>query len=384
MPYDFDTPVDRRGTASLKWDSCAEIFGAQGLLPLWVADMDFCAPPGVLEELGRLIRHGVFGYVQDPLPASAFAPISEWTESCHGSRMREDCLRFAPGVVSSLYAAVAAFTRPGEGVIVQPPVYPPFFQAVRQTGRVIVENPLCLDNGRHEMDLEGLKRCLTPATRLLILCNPHNPGGRVWDRATLEALAEICRTAGVLVVSDEIHADIVFAPRCFTPFRAVEPASLTLYAASKTFNIPGLGASLVYSERKELRETLMGAIFATGWHQSNCFGLAGTLAAFTHGGPWLDELLPYLAANAAYAHETLARLGIDMPVPQSTYLGWMDCRPLALENLPAFFTEQAGLALNTGTDYGFGGEGFMRINLGCRRALLRTALERLERALEKR
>ncbi len=344
--------------------------------------MDFRVSPAVQEALDRLVRHGIFGYSQGPLPASRFTPVSEWTATRHQARMREECLHFAPGVVPSLFAAVEAFTKPGEGVIIQPPVYPPFFRAVRQKGRSVVENPLRLVNGRYEMDFEHLKSCITPATRLFILCNPHNPGGRVWDRGTLETLSRICEAAGVLVVSDEIHADIVFAPNRFTPFHTVNPHSLTLYAASKAFNIPGLGTSLVYSERKELLQPLMDALFATGWHQPNCFGLAGTLAAFAHGGPWLDELLPYLAANAAYAHEALAKFGIAMPAPEGTYLGWMDCRSLGVEDLPRFFIEKAGIALNSGADYGTGGQGFMRINMGCPRSVLREAMGRIERALK--
>lgn len=382
MPYDFDTQVDRRNSRSLKWDSCAGLFGKEDLIPLWVADMDFQAPPAVIEELNRVTAHGVFGYVQDPLPLETFAPIAAWTEKRHGHRLNPEHIRLAPGVVASLFAAVNAFTQPGGNVIIQPPVYPPFFKSVKDSGRTIVENPLVMKNGRYHMDFDHLKQVISTAG-LFILCNPHNPGGSCWSREELTTLSSICEEAGVLIVSDEIHADLVFKPNRLTPFRSVNARSLTLYAGSKTFNIPGLSTSMAYSEDADILEKFTHSLHSTGYHLPSCHGLAGNLAAFAHGAEWLDELLDYLKGNAEYVSKELAGMGISMPVPESTYLGWMDCRSLNKGNskeLAAFFTG-AGLALNSGADYGSGGEAFMRINLACSRSLLQTAMQRLKQAI---
>jgi cystathionine beta-lyase len=278
---------------------------------------------------------------------------------------------------------VQAFTGPGDNVIVQPPVYGPFFRSVKETGRTVVENPMRLEHGRYVMDFDQLRRVLSSA-KLFILCNPHNPGGRAWTREELSTLSSLCEAAGVLVVSDEIHADLVFKPNTLTPFRSVNAKSLTLYAGSKTFNLPGLSTSMAYSEEKEVLDRFTRSLYGTGYHLPSCHGLAGNLAAFAHGAEWLDELLEYLAGNAVYAHEELKKFNIDMPVPESTYLGWMDCGRLnkgAGKELAAFFVEKAGLALNTGADYGTGGENFMRINLACSRSVLRAAMQRLEQAL---
>jgi len=382
---DFDQPINREGTASVKWDGRAGQFGDAGVLPLWVADMDFPAPAAVTQALAERAAHPVYGYTL--FPDALFAATADWMRERHGWRIERDWVLMAPGVVPSLSATVLALTQPGEGVIIQPPVYAPFFSVIRANGRRVVENPLRCEAGGYAFDLEHLERCAAEA-RLLILCSPHNPVGRVWSAEELGAVLAIARRHRLVVLSDEIHHDLCFPGEVHRPLACLsdEPAAvITALAPSKTFNIPGLGLSAIICPDAEQRRALRHVSDSFHVSASNPFSVAAFTAAYREGGPWLDALMPYLAVNRDLALDFIAhRLpGITAVRPQGTYLLWLDCRGLGLTDavLRAFFIERAGLGLSPGTIFGTGGSGHMRLNLGAPRLMIERALGQLAAAL---
>jgi cystathionine beta-lyase len=382
---DFDQPIDRDGTASLKWDGRAGQFGDPGVLPLWVADMDFPAPAAVTQALAERAAHPVYGYTL--FPDALFTAMADWMRERHGWVIERDWVLMAPGVVPSLSATVLALTQPGEGVIIQPPVYAPFFSVIRANGRRVVENPLRCEAGGYTFDLEHLERCAADA-RLLILCSPHNPVGRVWSGEELGAVLAIARRHRLVVLSDEIHHDLCFPGEVHRPLACLtdDPAAvITALAPSKTFNIPGLGLSAIICLDQEQRRALRHVFDSFHVSASNPFSVAAFTAAYCAGGPWLDALMPYLAANRDLALDFIAcRLpGITAVRPQGTYLLWLDCRGLGLSDaaLRAFFIERAGLGLSPGTIFGTGGSGHMRLNLGAPRMVIQRALGQLAAAL---
>lgn len=387
MRYDFDAVLDRRDTHSLKWDHCARAFGLDDVIPMWVADMDFPAPQPVVEAMVARAAHPAYGY---PSTDSTFlGAASDWLRDRHGWEVERTWMARSPGVVPALSLAVTAFTQPGDKIVVQPPVYYPFFTAIENNGRRIVRNPLRWGDGRFQMDLDDLERKIDRRTRMLILCSPHNPVGRVWTREELERLGEICTRRDLLVLSDEIHMDLVYAGRRHLPLASLSPAlaarTVTCVAPSKTFNTAGLTTSLVVASNPALLSRYQAALMASGLGIGNVFGNIALEAAYAHGAEWLDQLLVYLAGNIDYAErfvaERLPRLGFLRP--EGTYLALIDCRELGLaqDRLDDFFLREARVYFDSGPMFGEECTGYERINMACARATLQDALERIERAL---
>ena len=390
LPFDFDRVIPRAGTDSVKWDGRRGYFGIEDVLPLWVADMDFAAPEAVTRALTERAAHPVYGYTL--FPDSVYETLMSWMKARHGWEIERDWILMAPGVVPSLHAAALAFAGAGEGVIVQPPVYFPFFSSVTTPGRRLIENPLREENGRYCMDFGHLEPCANqPGARLLLLCSPHNPVGRVWTADELREVLAIARRHGLVVLSDEIHHDLVYPGERHTPLAllAEDPAEVvTAVAPSKTFNIPGLGLSALIVPDAGQREKLRRAFDLLHVSGANPFSIAAFAAAYREGGPWLDALMPYLARTQDEAMAYIAQyLPAIRPVrPQGTYLLWLDCLGLGLDDaaLKRFFIEEAKVGMNPGTVFGTGGGGFMRLNLGAPRAVVMEALGRIAHALSRR
>lgn len=390
MSFDFDQSIPRDHTDSVKHDGRAEYFGTTDIMPLWVADMDFAAPAEITQALLARAAHPVYGYSR--YPEAMFAAVIDWMRERHGWAVERDWVMPAPGVVPSLHAAVLAFAEAGQGVIVQPPVYFPFFSAVTATGRRLIENPLRLRDGRYEMDFAHLESCAKDA-RLLLLCSPHNPVGRVWTQAELAQVLDIAERHDLVVLSDEIHHDLinpgvkhpVLATLAHHPGRVVTAA-----APSKTFNIPGLGLSVLISPDPARRAALAKAFDLLHAGNYNPFSSAAFTAGYQYGADWLDALMAYLAQTRDFAfrfgREHLS--GIRVIEAEGTYLLWLDCRELCTargwddRTLKRFCVERAKLGMNPGTVFGSGGSGFMRMNIGAPRAVIETALNRLATSLQ--
>lgn len=381
--FDFDRIIDRRGSDSIKWRWYGDA------LPLWVADMDFAAPDAVITALRARIEHGVFGYAGEP--PTLRAALTDWLARRFGWQVAPEAFVFLPGVVTGFNVACRAATRPGEGVLVQTPVYPPMLDAAANFGLRRDEMQLtCEPNGCYSVDTAALDAAIAGDTRILLLCSPHNPTGRIFTPAELAAMAEVCLRRDVIICSDEIHGDLVLNGGRHVPIAALDPEigrrTITLMAPSKTFNIPGLAFSFAVIEDPALRASFTAAAKDIVPH-INALGYVAALAAYTEGEAWLDACLRYLTANCDYlCHFVETRLpGIRMARPEATYLAWLDCRAAALPEGPhKFFLERAGVALNDGATFGRGGEGFVRLNFGCPRATLTVALERMEAALADR
>jgi len=383
----LDRRIDRRGTASLKWDFQKRLAGEEGLLPLWVADMDFLAPRQVRAALRRRARHGIFGYTLEP--ESWYQAAAEWTRSRHGWELRRDWLLACPGVVPAIDLAILAFTAPGDSVVIQPPVYHPFAACIRNNAREVLENPLRLEGSRYSLDLEHLERSLASRTRMLLLCSPHNPVARVWRREELEGLAELCLRRGLIVVSDEIHCDLVLPGHRHLPTASlsgeVAQRTVTLLSATKTFNLAGLGGSLAVIPDPELRRRFRTAKEALWTSPANAFSVVAAETAWRHGARWLQQVLAYVAANYRFLVDFL---GANLPAArvfplEGTYLAWLDLRALGFPDaeLKRRILRAARVWLDDGPLFGAGGQGFQRLNLACPRAILREALERMVRAL---
>ncbi len=385
----FDEVIDRQGTGSLKWDGLRKRFGVEGpdFLPMWVADTEFRAPEPVIEALIRRARHGVFGY--SVAPAAYFEAIRGWMRRRHGWDVREEWVASTPGVVCAVNLLIRTFTDRGDGVLIQPPVYYPFRRGVEDNGCRVLVNRLRLDGDRYRMDLEDLERKL-PEAKLLILCSPHNPVGRVWSADELRTLAELCLRQGVIVISDEIHFDLVFSGHVHTVFatlsQEIAQHSVVCTAASKTFNLPGLQPAITVIPNPRLRRDFAHTLRACGIPEPNAFCLEAVTAAYTHGESWLEELLIYLEGNrdflCRFVEAEIPRLRV-VP-PEATFLAWLDCRALGLEpdRLERLLLSKARLVLNQGHTFGPGGEGFVRLNLGCPRRMLEDGLARLAAAVK--
>lgn len=384
----FDEVFSRENTCSVKFDARKAVFGREDVIPLWVADTDFAAPEAVTEALVKRAKHPAYGYTL--FPDSLYQSLIDWFQSRHGWAIDRASIQMAPGVVPTLHAAAMAFAAEGEGVIVQPPVYPPFFSSIRKTGRRVVENPLLVRDGRYFMDLEHLEQCASqPDTRVLFLCSPHNPVGRVWGVGELEGVLGIARRHQVVVISDEIHADLGYSDRAshimLDTLALPDDPLLTTVAPSKTFNIPGMGLSAVVSRRKDLLADLRRVFDASDMVHCNPFSSAAFEAGYRHGGQWLDAMMAYVLNNRdkvmAYVDERIPQLKITDP--DGTYLLWLDCRDLGFSDgdLKRFFVEQAGVGLNPGISFGEPGQGFMRLNLGSPWSVLEQALAQIETAV---
>lgn len=386
--YDFDKVIDRRATGAVKYDGLEEHFGRTDLLPLWVADLDFETPPFVVGALRRRLEHPLLGYTVEP--ADYRPAIIDWVRARHGWELRPEWLCYIPGIVKGIGMAVNVFTAPGERVIVQPPVYPPFRQVVAANGRGVVCNPLRENpDGSYAMDFENLEAVADDKCRMLLLSNPHNPGGMVWDAPTLRRLAEFCRQRGIVVVSDEIHGDMALWDNRHTPFATVSKeaaaCSVTFAAPSKTFNIAGVVSSYAVVADEGLRARFFGWLEANELDAPTLFAPIATIAAFREGEAWRRQMLRYVERNIelvlGFCAEHLP--GIRPLRPQASFLVWLDCRGLGLAHgeLIRLFVEQARLALNDGATFGPGGEGFMRLNVGAPRSVILRALEQLREAL---
>jgi cystathionine beta-lyase len=382
MKYDFDRVIERQDTDSIKW----KVYGAE-ILPMWVADMDFLAPPQVIDALVQRAQHGVFGYPERP--ASYYEAMIDWMRARHGWEIKREWLAHSPGVVTALNLAVQAFTQPGDKIIVQPPVYFPFFPIIKNNGRQVVFNPLRAENGYYRMDLADLEKHIDSRTKAVMLCSPHNPVGRVWSKDELAALGEICVRRNVLIFSDEIHSDLVLGGHTHVPLAMLAPEmadiTVTLIAPSKTFNIPGLFTSALIIPNPQLHTQFNHMLENMSLNHSNTFGMVGLEAAYRHGAEWLEQLLEYVQGNIDYTirffQERVPQ--IKVACPEGTYLLWLDCRDLGLSHdaLRDLFFKQAKVALNEGHTFGAGGEGFMRMNIGCPRSVVQEGLERIERAV---
>jgi len=381
VTYDFDRIIDRRHTESAKW----RLYD-KDVLPLWVADMDFAAPEAVLRALEERVAHGVFGYGMPP--DGLREVIQERLARLYGWRVEADEIFFIPGVVTGFNQVCQAIGAPGDEVLVEPPVYYPMLDAPDNAGRTLKTAPLVEGPKRYERDLDAFERAITEHTSLLLLYNPHNPVGRVFERAELEQLAEICLRHDVIICSDEIHCDLVFQGHPHVPIASLSPEiaaqTITLFAPSKTYNVAGLSCSAGVVQNPELRAKLKTAGAGLIPHV-NVLGYTATLAAYRDGQEWLDEVLVYLEANRDHLLDYItAHLpNIKCQRPEGTYLAWLDCREAGIPGNPhKFFLERARVALNDGAVFGEGGEGFVRLNFGCPRTTLTEALERMRKAME--
>jgi len=382
VPYNFDQLLDRRHSDSEKWRCYAE-----DVLPLWVADMDFVSPEPVVRALRERVEHGVFGYGIDPKELREV--IVQRLGTLYGWNVAPDALIFKPGVVTGFNQAVHALTQPGDGVLVQTPVYPPIYHAPANSCCTLDATQWAQQaDGRYVIYWDAFEQAITPRTRVFILCNPHNPIGRVLRRDELERIAEICLRHKVLICSDEIHCDLIFSGYRHIPIASLSPEvarhTITLMAPSKTYNIAGLDCSVAIVPDVELRKKFEAgrAGLVPG---VNILGLTAALAAYRGGQPWLDALLRYLEGNRdfvlKFVQDNLP--GVHMNSPEGTYLAWLDCRQAGILGNPyEFFLQQARVALNDGRAFGPGGEGFVRLNFGCPRATLAEALERMKKALQ--
>lgn len=389
MSVDFDREIPRNGTAALKHDGREVYFGTEDVIPLWVADMDFAAPEAVTRALVARAAHPVYGYTL--YPESLFEALIAWLKNRHGWEIQREWILMSPGVVPSLHAAALAFAQPGEGVIIQPPVYFPFASSVTNTGRRLIVNPLRLENGRYKIDFAHLEQCAAEGARLLLFCSPHNPVSRVWSREELEEILRIARRHDLIVLSDEIHADLVYPDFHHTSLAALANNGdniITAVAPSKTFNIPGLGLSALVVPNPEHRAALAKAFDMLHVSAANPFSIAAFEAAYREGEEWLDELLAYLQETRDCVSAYLLRHlpSIRLIQPEGTYLLWLDCQALGMPDrqLQDFFVHEARVGMSPGMVFGEGGSGFMRLNIAAPRHIIIEALDRIRLALNAR
>ncbi|MBP8684150.1 MAG: pyridoxal phosphate-dependent aminotransferase [Synergistaceae bacterium] len=388
MKYNFDINMERRGTNCEKWDFLEEEFGKKDLLALWVADMDFPAPPEVLEALHNKIDEGALGY---PIaPDSLLKAITDWQKNRHGWEIGKEAVTWAPGVVAGLAFSIMAYTKPGDGVIIQTPVYPPFYATISESGRRIVKNPLKREKDRYVMDLESLEKLVTPTCRTLILCSPHNPVARVWTREELEALSELAERKDMIIISDEIHQDLVYSDAKHMSIASLSEEmssrTVTFVAPSKTFNIAGMNSSVALIPDEKLRARYVSILNRLHLSSLSILGLTAMETAYAKCAGWLDELMAYLEENRnfteKFVRERMPKAKMDHP--EGTYIFWIDFRGYGFnsETLMDLLVNEAGVALNNGRNFGTEGDGFARINIGTNREMLKKALEKIAKALE--
>ncbi len=381
MRYDFDKMINRRGTSCVKWDSTPE-----GVLPMWVADMDFETAPVVIDALKKRLEHGAFGYTR--VPDEYYGAIDGWFSRRHHWHIDREQVIYTSGVVPALSAVIKALARPGGNVLIQTPVYNCFFSSIRNNGCRILESPLIADGDTYRFDFEDMERKLSdPQTDLMILCNPHNPVGRVWRRDELERLDSLCKKHSVRVVSDEIHCELVMPGSEYVPYALVDKTCISLVSPSKAFNIAGLQIANIICPDEQTKALIDRAININEVCDVNPFGVTALMAAYNEGGEWLDELNCYLYQNYLHMRNFCNENLPEYPVCrlEGTYLAWMDCRHLGLSSveLDRKLQSEARLRLNPGSMYGQAGEGYMRWNLACPRALLEKGLRRFASAVVK-
>jgi len=387
MSWNFDDVPQREGTNSIKFDLRKETFGAPDVIPMWVADMDFRTPEFIISALENRLKHEILGY--SFRSQSYFSSIINWLKNRHGWQVEKEWICFSPGIVPALNFCTLAFTETGDSIILQPPVYHPFYPAVESHGRKIIHNRLTENAGNWEMDFESLKSCAAQKPPMIMISNPHNPIGRAWTREELSRLVEICLDNKILILSDEIHCDLVMPDFKHTAVASISPEAsditITCVAPSKTFNLAGLSTSSVIISNPQLRKKFQA--FTENLHVGggNIFGTIASEAAYTNGSEWLDELLAYLDSNSRYVTEYCANYipHIDPVRLEATYLLWLDCRKMGMtgKELHEFFVFKAGVGMNEGSTFGPGGEGFMRMNIACPRKTLVQAMEKIEAAV---
>lgn len=382
MTYDFDTPTERRNTNSLKWDV------AQGELPMWVADMDFQTALEIREAIMKRAEHGIFGY--SVIPDAWYEAYIQWWKMRHGYTMERDWLIFCTGVVTAISSIVRKLTTPAEKVLIQTPVYNIFFNSILNNGRQVLESPLRYDGKEYRIDFADLEEKLSdPQTALMILCNPHNPTGKIWDRQTLEKIGALCSRHHVTVVSDEIHCDLTDPEESYVPFASVSETcrqiSITCMAPTKAFNLAGLQTAAVSVPDEVLRHKVWRALNTDEAAEPNAFAVEAAVAAFTRGADWLDALRDYLYENKKLAEEYIEKEIPDVRAvaSQATYLLWLDCSGLigCGREAAGFLRRETGLYLSEGSQYGGNGADFLRMNIACPRAVLKDGLERLKNGL---
>lgn len=387
MKYNFDEIIDRRHTDALKVEALKMRWGREDLIPLWVADMDFKTPPFIIDSIKKRLENEVLGYTVKS--EKWYSSIVNWQRERYGWTITPEMLTYSPGIVAGLGLVIRCFTEPGDKVMVQPPVYHPFFLVTQDNHREVVWNPLVLENGQYRMDMqrfaEDVKGC-----KLFILCNPHNPGGRVWSKEELAEVARICHEEGVIVISDEIHADLTFPSYTHTTFATVSEEarlnSIVFMSPSKAFNMPGLSSAYSIIENKELLSRFQEYVKACELDAGHLFSFVSVAAAYSNGTEWLNQMLAYVQGNIDYLDQFLQEHAPKIKVihPQASYLVFLDCRELRLsqQELIRFFEDGARLALNQGATFGKEGTGFMRMNVATPRSILKLALQQLKEAYE--
>ena len=386
--YNFDEIIDRSGSGDLKHEALLPRWGRNDLLPLWVADMDFATPDFVVDALKARLSHPIFGYTIEP--ADYRPTIIDWNESHHGWKIKPEWISFIPGIVKGIGFVVNVFTKPGEKVIIQPPVYHPFRMTPEDNGREVVFNPLRLrEDGYYDMDFDNLSEVYDDKCRVLILSNPHNPAGVCWSKETLQRLADFCYEHNIIVISDEIHSDMALFGNRHVPFASVSERaadiSITFAAPTKTFNMAGIVSSYAVISNDDLRQRFYGWLKANELDEPTIFAPIATIAAYQKGEEWRKQMLAYVEDNVRFVEDYCRERipGVRPLRPQASFLVWLNCRGLELshDKLLDLFIDKAHLALNDGEMFGPGGEGFMRLNVGTPRSVLRQALEQLAKAV---
>ncbi|MFW5754960.1 MAG: MalY/PatB family protein [Tangfeifania sp.] len=389
MKYDFDEIIPREGTNCIKYDGREWIFKTNDVLPLWVADMDFRTPGFIVDAIKKRADHEIYGYSFKP--ESYYNSLIGWMKRRHNWEIKKEWISSSPGVVAGLTLAIETFSKPGDEVIVQPPVYFPFFDSVKGTKRNLIENPLKLVGGRYTFDFEDLQLKITKNTKLLLLCNPQNPGGMVWTDEELEKLSAICIENGIMVISDEIHSDLVFEGRKHIPFTTIsyEAAnnSIVFMAPSKTFNVAGLSSSVAIIPNKTNFGRYERTLNVGHLGMGNIFGTVALEAAYSNGDGWLEQMMGYVWGNYLFLEKFIAENlpKVKVMKPEATYLIWLDFREYGMNDKELFqFTiDEAKVGLNNGAKFGTGGDGWLRLNIGCPRSILEEGLQRLEKAFSK-
>ncbi|MBK7131775.1 MAG: putative C-S lyase [Bacteroidales bacterium] len=387
MIWNFDEPVAREGTNCIKYDLREDTFGEKDVIPMWVADMDFKTPDFIISALRKRLDHEICGYSYRPL--EYYTSIIDWIKLRHNWPLEKEWICFSPGIVPALNLCTLAYTQPGDKIIVQPPVYFPFFSAVEAHGRKLVYNKLKESDGKWEMDFDSLLASIDEKTKMIIISNPHNPVGRVWSPEELFQLAEICLAKNILVLSDEIHSDLVLPGYKHTPFallsEKIAAITITFIAPSKTFNLAGLSTSSVIISNPELRKSFTRIVDNLHIGNGNIFGTIASISAYTYGHQWLDNLLDYIDHNIDFVGDYCKKMIPEIiPVmPEATYMIWLDCRKFGMsgKELQSFFIKSAGIGMNEGSTFGPGGEGFMRMNVATTHQTVMKALEQIEKAV---
>jgi len=386
--YNFDEIIPREGTNSVKYEFRKRMFGKEDVIPIWVADMDFRTPDFIMDAIRKRAEHEIMGYTIRP--DSFYEAIINWNLRKHGWNIQKDWISFSPGVVPAVNMAVMAFSNPGDKIIIQPPVYHPFYHTITNHGRKILKNPLKLENGRFNMDFDDLRNKIDDQTSMILLSSPHNPGGSVWHKKELEELGQICKENGITIISDEIHADLILYENKHTPLASISKdladITVTTMAPSKTFNLAGLSTSYVIASNPDLLKKYNKALEKTHvWH-GNIFGSVALQAAYNYGSDWLEQLLDYVEGNInlvdSFFKERLPE--VKVIIPEATYLVMLDFSELGLSNeaLKKLLIEKAGVGMNDGASFGKEGDGFQRMNVACPRAVVEKALTNIEKAVK--